>query len=65
MINESDNRLIYYALGYWANWIETGNITMSAADAINCGERNKLQSLTLEQQKFVTRLRDLAAKQIF
>lgn len=56
----TDEQKIGYALGLWANYIETGNILLCAEDAEKQGE--KVKALNLEQMKTVVRLRDLAAK---
>ena len=53
-----ENEVIARALHMWANYIETGTVIMSAADAIN--QKKPLHPLTLDQQKFVIRLRDMA-----
>lgn len=55
----SDKHDIFYALSLWANHIETGDIGLSAQDAINTG--GKTTPLTLDQMKKVIRLRELAA----
>ena len=59
---EKDNQIISYALNLWANWIETGDVTISASDSISMNTLPK--ALTLEQQKFVVRLRELAQKEL-
>ena len=61
---EKDYQIKFYALNMWANYIETGDVTLSAKDAINCGLPNKIQPLELEQQKLIIRLRELANKEM-
>ena len=61
---EKDNQIISYALNMWANYIETGDVTISASDAIHFKQNEKVQSLTIDQQKFCIRLRDLAMEQL-
>jgi hypothetical protein len=56
----SDTALIYRALTQWANYIETGDITISAADAHNMGRHSVPKSTTDEQKAFVLRLHQLA-----
>ena len=70
-MSDSDNQVKFRALNMWANYIETGDVTMSAADAINMKQSlnnmnpiMKLKPLNLEQQKFVIRLREMAIKEI-
>lgn len=53
-------RLIYQALTVWANWIETGEVYLSATDAANCGKPCK--PLSADQHALVARLRDLATQ---
>jgi hypothetical protein len=55
----SDKDVITQALGLWANHIETGNVSMSSRDAVNCGSPDQVKSLGDEQKRFVVRLRDL------
>lgn len=57
---ENDNEIIAQALNMWANHVETGRVINSATDAINMGLFPK--PLTIEQMKFVIRLRELSAK---
>jgi len=67
---EKDKHVRSYALNMWANhiktanYIETGDVTLSARDAISMGEQDLLNALTPEQQKFVVRLRDMAEKEL-
>lgn len=61
---EKDNQIKYHSLNLWANYIETGDVNMSANDAIKTNNRQCIQPLELEQQKFVIRLRDLANKEL-
>jgi len=61
---EKDKHVRSYALNMWANHIETGDVTLSARDAISMGEQDLLNALTPEQQKFVVRLRDMAEKEL-
>lgn len=56
----SNNQLIANALAMHANHIETGNIHMSAGDAIKMNQQQKLKKLDEEQQQLVQRLRRFA-----
>jgi hypothetical protein len=47
-------------LQMWANWIETGDVILSATDAENMGK--KVLALKVEQMKTVIELRELADK---
>lgn len=57
---EKDNEIIAQSLNMWANHIETGRVASSGIDAVNMGLHPK--PLTLEQMKFVIRLRELSIK---
>lgn len=57
---ETDTSKIAYALGMWRNFIQTGDMSMSAEDAKRSGER--VNALDIEQMKFVIRLDELAQK---
>jgi len=54
----TDTELIQMALNYWANYLETSDVTLSAIDAANSDR--KFNALTLEQMKVVVRLRELS-----
>jgi len=56
---ETDEQKIYFALCMWANYIETGDIGISAVDAEDRGL--KVKGLDLEQMKTVIRIRELAS----
>ncbi len=60
--NWNDWELRLHALNLWANYIETGNVTMSAVDASKA--KKPFNALTLDQQRIVVRLRDLAIKEL-
>ncbi len=55
-----DKELIFYALRMWKNHIQTGDVTMSSADAIMTGKPDLCRMLTQEQQDFVIRLEGLS-----
>ena len=55
-----EKELKAHALRMWANFIETGDLTISATDAINSGQRNMLKSLDIFQMKLIIRLREMA-----
>lgn len=55
---EKDSQLEFYALSNWANYIETGDVCMSAQDAQNC--KRPFKALGMDQMAFVLRLRNLA-----
>lgn len=60
--NYTDLQVIAHALGMWRNHIETGNISMSKQDAINCNDAGKIKALDQNQQRFVSRLEQLQNK---
>lgn len=57
---KTDQKLISSALNFWANWIETNDMAISANDAIKMGRPERIQILDLEQQEFIVRLRKLS-----
>ncbi|KKL59836.1 hypothetical protein LCGC14_2211340 [marine sediment metagenome] len=58
VITFTDKEMIAHALSMWANYIETGSVTMSAADATNQSKYKLIRGLNTDQQKFVIRLRE-------
>ena len=54
----SDEQLIARSLIIWANYIETGDMSMSALDAKNA--KLTFNALHVDQMKLIIRLRDLA-----
>jgi hypothetical protein len=61
--DSTDKQLTRHALLMWRNYIQTGDVVLSTADAINSGQQNKCRQLNSDQQEFVLRLEELAAKQ--
>lgn len=55
-----DKKLIFNALLMWRNHIQTGNVNMSSADAVNCGRKDSIRALNSGQQEFVIRLEELS-----
>ena len=55
---ETDEQKIYFALNLWANYIETGDVTLCAKDAERTGD--KVKALDATQMKVIVRLRELA-----
>lgn len=64
MEHMSNKELISTALRQWANYIETGNVSMSKKDAVNCGQKGDIKILSTSQVNMVERLRDLANKEL-
>jgi hypothetical protein len=56
----SDALLVKQSLHMWANYIETGDVTVSSADLHNMGKPTKY--LDANQHLFVARLRSLASQ---
>jgi hypothetical protein len=59
-LNGNSKHLHFTALNMWANYLETGDPTMSADDACRCGWKGIIKELTPDQEKLVSRLRDEA-----
>lgn len=55
----NDQELISHALHTWANYIETGHVTLSANDAVN--HEIKPRPLDKDQTIIVQRIRKLAS----
>lgn len=53
---------IYQALIIWRNYIETGDVNLSANFAIQCGKSEIIKQLTTEQKKKCIELEELANK---
>lgn len=56
------NTYIFFALTYWANYIESGNWLLSRGDAIK--QNKKVPELNVEQIKQIEHIRGLAQKAI-
>lgn len=58
----NDDEIIALSLEMRANWIETGNPSLSARDAINSKQPKLIKALDDEQMELVRRIRKLARK---
>jgi hypothetical protein len=63
MLDSSDKDLKANALRMWANWIETSDPLLSAADTRQMGDKYRRNILEMDQMKLVIRLRELADKE--
>ena len=45
----------------WANYLETGDVVMSADTAVKCGQKQDVRVLSDDQKRLVLRLRGEAA----
>lgn len=59
---KTDSELISVALNLWANYIETGCVTLSRNDCIERKEYKKISSLDINQLTLVQRLRYLSTQ---
>lgn len=57
-----DVNVVSHALSMWANYIETGDVTLSKQDCRNCGYTDRAKHLSNDQAFFVARLRHLSMK---
>ena len=57
---ERDEDLVKRSLLMWRNYIETGNVVLSANDAINSGQPKLVRALDQHQKQLVHRLEQLA-----
>lgn len=60
----SDSELKSHALNIWANYIETGDLAMSAKDARNVGREGEVNNLPERKQELVGRMRKLALDEL-
>ena len=58
----TDQQLISHALNMWANYVETGNVSMSAKTAKEMNE--EVNTLNSRKKELVDRMRKLAAETI-
>ena len=61
-LDSKDSEIIRHALLMWRNYIQTGDVVLSTVDACNVGQEKRCRQLNADQQEFVTRLEELAAK---
>ena len=57
-IKRTDKQIIEHALHMWANWIESGNPSLSVKDVLDMG--GNPNSLNKDQQCLCNRLRKMA-----
>jgi len=68
LLNEQEKEMIWVALGMRTNYIETGDISVSAKDAQNMGDntpRNrhiKINALSDDQMRLILASRDFVVK---
>ncbi|MBD8615402.1 MULTISPECIES: hypothetical protein [Pseudomonas] len=60
---EHDHHIQMHALLMWANFVETGDVTLSAVDMNNCGRSKEIKRIDGKQVLFIERLRNLASAQ--
>jgi hypothetical protein len=60
----SDHEIIARALSMWKNYMETGNVNLSNADALNCGNKDLIKPLNDEQVQFGQRLKKLSLRSL-
>lgn len=56
------SEMIYRALSMWANYVETGDVVMSAKDAERCKMMNKIKTLDTDQMRMLLEIKDLAGE---
>ncbi len=59
---ETDKEIIHRSLAMRKNYIQTGDISLSAIDANNCGKKDKIKPLTTDQMKLIIRIEELMLK---
>ncbi len=61
-ITDTEKKLIITGIQMRRNYIETGEATMSAETAKNCGESRRIKSLSIEQMKLIVDTEQLLSK---
>ena len=61
-MNISDKEIIYHAITMWQNYIQTGDVCMSAKDCENVKEKKRIKNLTIDQMEFLVRMDKLKKK---
>lgn len=56
--------LIHTSLSMWANWIETGDVLLSAKDANAAGKRKIIKPLDKTQMQLIVAIRNLAGRML-
>jgi hypothetical protein len=56
----NDAELASTALRMWANYIETGDVSISSTDCTNMGQSQKVKVINDQQKRFVDRLINLS-----
>ena len=59
-LTDDPRYLHFQALTMWANYVETGDVSLSTDSAIKCGRKDEILALNDEQKRLVLRLRDEA-----
>ena len=55
-----DNKqIIYHSLSMWRNYIQTGDVCISADTAVKMGKLDKCRMLSSDQQEFVIQLEEV------
>lgn len=60
----SDSELKSHALNLWANYLETGDVAMSAETARNIGRQREVNDLPERKRELVGRMRKLALDEL-
>jgi hypothetical protein len=53
---ENERELVYRSVCMYRNWLETGDVILSATDARNSGRADIIKSLSVEQMKIIIEL---------
>lgn len=61
-MTKEDAEIIYWSLAMRKNYIETGDVCLSAVDAKNIKENKKIRPLTIDSMKILIKIEELMGK---
>lgn len=59
VLSKEEKQHLYLCISARLGFIETGEISLRATDAINAGQQNKVKALSIEQKKLTIMLEEL------
>jgi len=64
-LEREEQDLIYYSLAMRKNYIETGDVSLSAQDALNCGYGDKVKLLSIDQIRAIAKIKQLMIEVLY
>lgn len=59
VLSKEEKQHLYLCISARLGFIETGEVSLRASDAINAGQQKKVKALSLEQKKLTVMLEEL------